>query len=91
MRDYDLLAKSFRHCAEKRECASCPMYIKERKCPDFEVRKLAADAIEELLVQRDKALNKMCEFCGICSEKSRTPLECEVAGFVVEPPKEETE
>ena len=49
MRDYDLLAKSFRHCAEKRECASCPMYVKERKCPDFEVRKLAADAIEELV------------------------------------------
>ena len=49
MRDYALLAKSFRHCAEKRECASCPMYVKERKCPDFEVRKLAADAIEELL------------------------------------------
>lgn len=39
-------------------------------------------------VERDKVLNKMCEFCGICSEKSRTPLECEVAGFVAEPPKE---
>ena len=49
MRDYDLLAKTFRHCAEKRDCATCPMYVKERKCPDFEVRKLAADAIEELL------------------------------------------
>lgn len=53
MRDYALLAKSFRHCAEKRECASCPMYVKERKCPDFEVRKLSADAIEELLSERD--------------------------------------
>ena len=48
----------------------------------------AADAIEELFDQRDKALKRLCEFCGICSEKSRTPLECEVAGFVVEPPKE---
>jgi len=57
MRDYALLAKSFRHCAEKRECASCPMYVTERKCPDFEVRKLAADAIEELLKENGELEN----------------------------------
>lgn len=46
----------------------------------------SADAIEELLADRDKALNRLCEFCGVCSEKSRSPFECEIAGFA--PPTE---
>jgi len=46
MRDYALLAKAFRHCEAKKPCGDCPMY---GECPDIECRKIAADAIEELL------------------------------------------
>ena len=46
MRDYALLAKSLRHCAENGLCSDCPMYD---DCPDLDGRKNAADAIEKLL------------------------------------------
>jgi hypothetical protein len=46
MRDYALLEKAFRHCAEGGLCADCPMYD---NCPDLDCKKNAADAIEELL------------------------------------------
>ena len=77
MRDYALLAKSFRHCAEKRECASCPMYVKERKCPDFEVRKLAADAIEELL----SAVPKRGEWITTRTWEHDGEPYCSICGF----------
>ena len=49
MRDYALLAQSFRHCGNGRKCSDCPAYQRDRYCPDIDGRIKAADAIEELL------------------------------------------
>lgn len=92
-RDYAELVKDLRCHAgtcEYKE-TECSRYNKRFDDTDYttcseELCDDAADAIEELIAERDKALNRLCEFCGICSEKSRSPLECEIAGFV-EPPK----
>lgn len=37
----------------------------------------AADAIEELMADRNKALKRLCEWCGVCSEENQKALECD--------------
>ena len=79
MRDYAAISKRLRRYSE-----NCVAYKLDADFADAVSD--AADAIEELLAERDKALNRLCEFCGVCSEKSRRPFECEIAGFA--PPTE---
>ena len=50
----------------------------------------AADAIEELSRQRDRAYARLCEWCGVCPEGKRNAEDCEIAALNQEPPKEET-
>ena len=83
MRDYDTTAGDLRGVAAGLRGLCTLTYSSAARACDN-----AADAIEELVAERDKALNRLCELCGVCSEKSRSPMECEIAGFV-EPPKEE--
>ena len=52
--------------------------------------KKAADAIEELSRQRDRAYDRLCEWCGVCPEVRRNVEDCEIAALNPEPPKEET-
>lgn len=58
--------------------------------PDGEVFERAADAIEELSRQRDRAYARLCEWCGVCPEGKRNAEDCEIAALNSEPPKEET-
>ena len=37
----------------------------------------AADAIEELSKQRDLALTRLCEWCGVCSKEHRDAWGCD--------------
>ena len=48
----------------------------------------AADAIEELSRQRDRAYARLCEWCGVCPEGKRNPEDCEIAALNPEPPKD---
>lgn len=49
----------------------------------------AADAIEELSRQRDRAYARLCEWCAVCPEGKRNAEDCEIAALNPEPPKEE--
>ncbi len=49
----------------------------------------AADAIEDLNRQRDRAYARLCEWCGVCPEGKRNAEDCEIAALNPEPPKEE--
>lgn len=49
----------------------------------------AADAIEDLNRQRDRAYVRLCEWCGVCPEGKRNAENCEIAALNPEPPKEE--
>lgn len=63
---------------------------------------LAADAIEELSKQRDRAYDRLCGWCGVCPVDRRNVEDCEIAMIgpeyispdwatcQPEPPKEET-
>ena len=64
--------------------------------------KEAADAIEELSKQRDRAYDRLCGWCGVCPVDRRNVEDCEIAMIgpeyispdwatcQPEPPKEET-
>lgn len=68
MRDYALLAKTFRYCHEGKPCKNCPMH---GNCPDIDGRKNAADAIEELLAAVRSVVHcKDCKWChaGYCEK-----------------------
>lgn len=49
----------------------------------------AADAIEDLNRQRDRAYARLCEWCGVCPEGKRNAEDCEIAALNPEPQKEE--
>jgi len=51
--------------------------------------KNAAEAIEKLSRQRDRAYDRLCEWCGVCPEGKRNAEDCEIAALNTEPPKEE--
>lgn len=69
MRDYAEQVKALREGAEWAE-KLCAHETAKRQSD-------AADAIEELLAERNKALKKLCEWCGVCSEENRKALECD--------------
>lgn len=54
-----------------------------------ELAKNAADALEELNRQRDRAYARLCEWCRVCPEGKRNAEDCEIAALNPEPPKEE--
>jgi len=64
------------------------MYVKERKCPDFEVRKLAADAIEELSRNLKDCRNELCLRCGDYHQRHMGA--CSGCRWLDEPSKEES-
>lgn len=39
----------------------------------------AADAIEQLQIERDKAYARLCEWCGVCPIDNRDVETCEIA------------
>jgi hypothetical protein len=41
----------------------------------------AADAIEQLQNERDKAYARLCEWCGVCPVDKRKPEFCEIANI----------
>lgn len=41
----------------------------------------AADAIEQLQSERDKAFARLCEWCGVCPTDKRKPEFCEIANI----------
>lgn len=51
--------------------------------------KKAADAIEELSRQRDRAYDRLCGWCQMCPLDKRNVEDCEIAAIYPEPPKEE--
>lgn len=52
--------------------------------------KEAADAIENLNFQRERAYARLCEWCGVCPDGKRNAEDCEIAALNPKPPKEET-
>lgn len=80
---YDELVKRLRADADYMDnngimlYAAAPFY---REC---------ADAIEELSRQRDRAYDRLCEWCRVCPEGRRNVEDCEIAELNPEPPKEE--
>lgn len=76
---YEFLIMNLRNCAE----ANGLSWYKR------ELMKQAADAIEKLNRQRDRAYARLCEWCGVCPEGKRNAEDCEIAAQNPEPPKEE--
>ena len=70
MRDYATISKRLRRYSE-----NCVAYKLDADFANAVTD--AADAIEELLADRNKALKKLCEWCGVCSEENRKALECD--------------
>lgn len=50
----------------------------------------AADAIEELSCQRDRAMKRLCEWCGVCPEDKRDARDCEIAMLDANPERKQT-
>ena len=48
----------------------------------------AADAIEELSRQRDRAYSRLCEWCHVCPLDKRNPEGCEFAALIAEAAKD---
>ena len=37
--------------------------------------------LKTTLEERDAALERLCEWCGVCPKEKRKPMECEIAGL----------
>ena len=89
---YEELVKRLRYCAiSDNQCLECKYHggspDGSKMCLDV-LMEDAADAIEELSRQRDRAYARLCEWCGVCSEGKRNAEDCEIAALNPEPPKE---
>lgn len=90
---YDDLVKRLRYCAvSDNQCSECKYRFGSpdgsKMCLDL-LMVDAADAIEELSRQRDRAYARLCEWCWVCPEGKRNAEDCEIAALNPEPPKEE--
>ncbi len=54
-----------------------------------ELAEEAANALEELSRQRDRAYDRLCGWCNVCPLDKRNPEGCEIAALNPKPPKEE--
>ena len=76
---YGELVRQMRACCNGEPCeeANCCFNPKsDLDCIEQLLTK-AADAIEELSEQRDLALTRLCEWCGVCSKEHRDAWGCD--------------